>query len=130
MKRPEGMLTIDERRVKERISFVATSGEHVYLSTDPRSASGEAFLVVNGIPVHAGIHLHLMGDGKWATAFRGEVHVTRRGMPGCGVTQKAGWIDESDPGIKLLNIEEDLCGRDQVTFRCSCGRENKSLRVG
>jgi len=41
-----------------------------------------------------------------------------------------GWIDESDPGIKLLNIEEDLCGRDQVTFRCSCGRENKSLRVG
>jgi len=45
--------------------------------------------VVNGIPVHAGIHLHLMGDGKWATAFRGEVHVTRRGMPGCGVTQKA-----------------------------------------
>ena len=39
------------------------------------------------------------------------------------------WIDEST--VEFLNIEEDMYGRDKMTFKCpECGEESKSLRVG
>ena len=39
------------------------------------------------------------------------------------------WIDEKT--VEFLNIEEDIHGRDKLTFKCPvCGTENKSLRVG
>ena len=39
------------------------------------------------------------------------------------------WIDEKT--VEVLNIEEDIYGRDKLTFRCPvCGIESKSLRVG
>lgn len=39
------------------------------------------------------------------------------------------WIDERD--VHPTNIEEDIQGRDVLTFDCPrCGYEHKSLRVG
>ena len=39
------------------------------------------------------------------------------------------WINESK--VKILNVEEDIQGRDILTFTCpKCGEEHKSLRVG
>ncbi len=39
------------------------------------------------------------------------------------------WIDEST--AEHLNIEEDIQGRDLLTFKCpECATEQKSFRVG
>jgi len=38
-------------------------------------------------------------------------------------------IDEQD--VECLNVEEDIQGRDIVTFKCpECGTEHKSVRLG
>jgi hypothetical protein len=38
-------------------------------------------------------------------------------------------VDEST--VTILNVEEDIIGRDVLTFRCpSCGKQHKSLRFG
>ncbi len=42
---------------------------------------------------------------------------------------KQDWIDESE--VKVLDIAEDIQGRDQLTFECPlCGKQHTSLRVG
>lgn len=39
------------------------------------------------------------------------------------------WVEESD--VEVANIEEDIQGRDVLTFRCPvCAEYHKSLRVG
>jgi len=39
------------------------------------------------------------------------------------------WIPESD--VKVLDVEEDIQGRDKLTFKCpECGKQHTSLRVG
>lgn len=42
--------------------------------------------------------------------------------------ERCGWVDEA--GVKFLNIEEDIQGRDVMTFVCPCGLEGKSFRRG
>ena len=38
-------------------------------------------------------------------------------------------VDEND--VKTLNIEEDIQGRDLLTYVCpECGKEHKSYRLG
>jgi hypothetical protein len=39
------------------------------------------------------------------------------------------WIDES--AVEFLNIEEDMEGKDLLTFKCPvCKQEHKSHRIG
>ena len=39
------------------------------------------------------------------------------------------WVDERK--VETLDIEEDFCGRDVLTFKCNtCHTKQKSLRVG
>ena len=42
--------------------------------------------------------------------------------------KKCGWVDEST--VEFVNIEEDMQGRDVLTFVCKCGLPGESLRTG
>lgn len=47
------------------------------------------------------------------------------------VPHEPGGVYEGEPGVEILNIEEDIQGADVVTFRCPiCHGEHKSRRYG
>lgn len=44
------------------------------------------------------------------------------------ICKKCGRVPENE--VESLDIEEDFQGRDILTFKCTCGETNKSLRFG
>lgn len=71
-----------------------------------------------------------MIDKKWRNLAKG-IFFTERDASPCTVILSCNQERVSEDRVKAVDIEEDIQGRDVLTFVCpECGQEHKSLRFG